>query len=268
MAVNKILIIAPSWLGDAIMSHSLIQTLSILYPEHDIDVAAPASTREIYRLMPQVKTVISLPFGHRELQLINRWRFARQLALRSYARSYVLPNSLKSALIPFFAGIALRIGWLGEQRVLLLNSWKKLEKKSSLPMVDRYYQLAFFSQPHAQPDKAPYPVFPQDRNASLLVRNLFGLTEKPILLVAPGAMFGKSKMWPKEYYAQVCLHFLKKDWQVLLLGTASELEDCKAIAGIIATSGTFQNLHNLAGKTSAIGFHYPRAVTSILWLEE
>ena len=93
------------------LSQPLLCRLKARFPAHDIDVLAPPWTRAIYERMPQVSVVHNLPFAHGELALFKRYTLARALRIQAYTACYVLPNSLKSALIPFFAGIPRRTGW-------------------------------------------------------------------------------------------------------------------------------------------------------------
>src|SRR5262245_21391217 len=81
-----------------------------------IHVLAPDWVAPVARRMPEVNEVIAVPFRHGALDLRARWRLARTLARRGYDRAIVLPNSWKSALIPFFAGIPERHGYVGELR--------------------------------------------------------------------------------------------------------------------------------------------------------
>ena len=64
-----------------------------------------AWSRAVLECMPEVQTVIDSPFGHGELKLAGRWRLGRELAKQRYDCAIVLPNSFKSALVPFFADI-------------------------------------------------------------------------------------------------------------------------------------------------------------------
>jgi heptosyltransferase II len=104
----RTLVVAPSWIGDAVLTHPLLVRLKARDPQGTIDVLAPSWVLPVYRRMPEVAAAIELPFGHGELKLAARRRFAKSLA--RYDRAVVLPNSFKSALIPWHAGIPVRTG--------------------------------------------------------------------------------------------------------------------------------------------------------------
>ena len=116
----NILVIGPSWVGDMMMSHALYQQLKVNYPNCEIDVMAPDWCRPLLARMPQVRNAISMPIGHGAFRLAERYRLGKALR-NQYDLAIVLPNSLKSALIPFFAKIPKRRGWKGESRYGLLN---------------------------------------------------------------------------------------------------------------------------------------------------
>jgi len=141
-ASTRMLIIAPSWLGDAVMSHSLIRRIARDTPNGIVDVFASKPLEDIYRCMPEVNEVLLNPFQHGELNFLHRIRHGLLIKERGYDVTYVLPNSFKSALIPFFARIPKRIGYTGEARYGLLNSRKFLDKTNTPLLADRYRQLA------------------------------------------------------------------------------------------------------------------------------
>src|SRR4051794_12638595 len=103
------------------MAQPLLARLKQLHPERPIDVLAPPSVAPVWRAMGEVDSVLETPFRHGALQLKQRWQFARVLRQRGYADAYVLPNTIKYALIPWLAGIARRIGYKGESRHGLIN---------------------------------------------------------------------------------------------------------------------------------------------------
>lgn len=139
----KILVVGPSWVGDMMMSQSLYRTLRARYPQAIIDVMAPAWCRPLLSRMPEVNEAIPMPLGHGALAIGERRKLGHSLRERRYDRAYVLPNSFKSALVPFFANIPLRTGWRGEMRYGLLNDARVLDKDAWPLMVERYVALAY-----------------------------------------------------------------------------------------------------------------------------
>ncbi len=105
----------PVWVGDMMMSQSLYRTLQARYPQAIIDVMAPAWCRPLLSRMPEVNEAIPMPLGHGALEIGERRKLGHSLREKRYDRAYVLPNSFKSALVPFFAGIPHRTGWRGER---------------------------------------------------------------------------------------------------------------------------------------------------------
>ena len=101
----KILVIGPSWVGDMMMSQSLYRTLQARYPQAIIDVMAPAWCRPLLSRMPEVNEAIPMPLGHGALEIGERRKLGHSLREKRYDRAYVLPNSFKSALVPFFGDI-------------------------------------------------------------------------------------------------------------------------------------------------------------------
>src|SRR3546814_17440136 len=98
----NILIVGPSWVGDMVMAQTLFQCLKQRHPQCEIDVLAPEWSRPILERMPQVRKALSLPLGHGVLELTPRRRIVNSLA-GTFDKAILLPNSLKSALVQFFA---------------------------------------------------------------------------------------------------------------------------------------------------------------------
>jgi len=125
---HKILIIGPSWVGDMVMAQSLFIDLKQRQPNCQIDVLAPAWTAALIDRMPEVSNLISTNFNHGKLSLGERLKLGKTLRSKQYDQAIVLPNSLKSAMVPAIAKIPHRTGWLGEQRWGLLNDIRRLDK--------------------------------------------------------------------------------------------------------------------------------------------
>lgn len=204
---------------------------------------APPWVLPVYRRMPQVADAIAQPFGHGDLKLAERRRFAKGLA--KYDRAIILPNSWKSALIPWHAGIKRRTGYIGEMRWGLLNDARALDKVGLPLIVERYAALA---QPAREPFIRPLPaprlaVDPAARNATL--RDLQLSADRPVAVFAPGAEYGPAKRWPARHFASLARQLAARGMQVWLLGSK---KDMAVTAEIQALSG--EACVDLAGRTS------------------
>ena len=241
----KILIIGPSWVGDMMMAQVLFKLLRRQNPTAELHVLAPAWSQALLSRMPEINKSIVLPFGHKQLQLFKRYRFAKTLRAEKYTQAIVLPNSWKSAFIPFFANIPKRTGFLGEQRFGLLNDIHYLNKKDLPMMVQRFAALAF-PQKTFLPANLPVPkLFIQDENTVVALQKYNLIKGKPILALCPGAEFGPSKCWPAKYYAAVANQKLSEGWQVWIFGSPNDLKTAEEIQTL-----TQNRCANLAGKTA------------------
>ncbi len=129
----KILVVGPAWVGDMIMAQSLFIKLKQTRPQCRIMVTAPDSTLPLLSRMPEVDDAIAAPFAHHRLQLTDRIRLGRQLRHHKFDQAIVLPGSIKSALVPFIAGIPRRTGYRKEPRYGLLNDLRTLNKEKPTP---------------------------------------------------------------------------------------------------------------------------------------
>ncbi len=215
---KKILIIGPAWVGDMVMSQTLYKVLKEVDPNCEITVLAPKWSHAILNFMPEVKEAIELPLKHGELGIIKRYKIGKELQDYDFNHVIVLPNSFKSALIPYFAKIPLRTGWNKEYRSLLLNDHRKLVKAKYPKMIQRFAALAY--PPHEMlPSKLPWPKLQIDDATINKTITKYQLSQdKPILILCPGAAFGEAKRWPEKYFAEIANEKISENWQVWLLG--------------------------------------------------
>ena len=241
----NILIVAPSWVGDTVAAQPLFMRLRHYQPQARIDVLAPPYVAAVLRRMPEVDGVLDNPFGHGELNLKARWRLGRELAARGYDAVYVLPNSLKSALVPFFAGIPRRIGFKGEMRFGLVNVVHHLDVARTPLQVERYAQLA--EAPDA-PLPRPLPDPRMRADPATVARTLasLGLSADPApVAFCPGAEFGPAKRWPTTHFAALARLLAARGRPVWLVGGKKDAPIAAEIAA--AAPGA---VVDLCGRTS------------------
>ncbi len=227
----------------------------------------------VYRAMPQVAEVIEFPFTHGGVQLQARRALARELAGR-FDVAYVLPNSLKSALLPLLAGIPKRVGYRGESRFGLLTHRLQNPSKKQRPAMVAFYsrlctdiavdtQNPLQSQPQSplstgapeSPASEPVPSreFDQDQPRLHLPEaqiaqalQALALQRAAYYVFAPGAEYGPAKRWPAAHFAELARQL---DLPVILLGSAKEAALCDEI---VATANAARpgRCQSLAGKTT------------------
>ena len=210
-----------------------------------ITVGALPWVAPVYRAMAAVAEVIELPFAHGGLQWSARRAMARQLRGR-FQRAIVCPNSFKSALLPFWAGIPERVGYHGEARYgLLTQRLPNPDKHARPPMVDWYGALAAGATPmNAQPRMQ---LAEQTCQQALAAQ---GLQSKRYFVLVPGAEYGPAKRWPAAHFAALAEQLVvQHQLPVLLLGSGKDEDVCAQIALPVNTAHPGA-CHNLAGHTS------------------
>jgi len=229
--VKRLLIVGPAWVGDMVMAQALFKAVKQLNPFLQLDVLAPPWCVGLLARMPEVDTTLTLPLDHGKLGLKIRYQCAQSLKYTGYQWAILLPNSWKSALIPWWAKIPRRTGWIGEYRFGLLNDIRKLNKQAIPRMVDRFVALAYEPGTPLEAFEAPTPQLTIDSTNRLRVLKKFSLqpAQQPILALCPGAEFGSSKRWPERHYATVALEKLEQGWAVWLFGSKNDISVAMAI---------------------------------------
>src|SRR5690349_3628365 len=180
--MKRSLVIAPQWIGDAVMTEPLLRRLAARGER--LTVGALPWVAPAYRAMPQVNEIIEFPFQHGGLQFKARRTIARQVE-GLFDTAYVLPNSLKSALLPFLASIPKRVGYLGEARVGLLTH-RLRNPGDKMPMVAFYSALSGDKDDLAN-DRPRLQLPPAQIDAALAALEL---QPRGYFVFAPGAEYG------------------------------------------------------------------------------
>lgn len=236
----RVLVIGPSWVGDTVLAQPLLQRLHQRHSGVRIDVMGPDWTLPLLRRMPQVHEALSLPFGHGEFAPLRRWRHGRALRARGYSQAIVLPNSWKSALVPYAAGIPLRTGFIGEFRRGLLNDARVLDKRALPLMVERFCALAEDRGVAPQRPIAPLSLAPDASNQTALRATLALTEDRPVTCLCPGAEYGPAKRWPPAHFAQLARLMHARGHQVWILGSGKDRPIGEEIAA--ASGGVARNL--------------------------
>jgi heptosyltransferase-2 len=245
----KLLIVGPAWVGDMVIAHALVRTLLAAQRDAEIHVLAPPATAPLGRRMYGVADTVTLPVRRGYLGWQVRRDAGRALRRVRYDRAIVLPNSFKSALVPFFAGIPRRTGWRGEWRFGVLNDVRTLDAQKLPRLVDRFVALADATNAPAR-DLEPKLTADSVR-AATLVGELGLAIDRPILALCPGAEYGPAKRWPAVHYAAVAAEHVQRDGQVWVFGAQGDAAACAAIRASVPPSAR-ERVFDLAGRTQLL----------------
>ena len=252
--MQGILIIAPNWIGDAVMTQPLLATLKTQYPDSKIDVLASNWVAPIYRACTEVNNVIEADFQHKQLQWGLRKQLAKYLQEKNYQACFVLPNSLKSALIPWLANIPFRIGYRGELRFGLINvALDNPSKVNRPPMVEHYLALGeLLSHGELPAARSLTPKLNVAATASQSINKQLSdanIDPNSVFVFCPGAEYGPTKRWPTNHFAALANNLIHahSDANIILLGSKS---DHRLAEEILQQSQYPTKIHNWCGKTS------------------
>ncbi|HNN86516.1 MAG: lipopolysaccharide heptosyltransferase II [Pseudomonadales bacterium] len=245
---NNILIIGPAWVGDMVMAQVLFRLLKQQQPDCAIDVLAPAWSAPLLARMLEVRASFDLPLKHGEFGFSVRRNLGHSLRGK-YQQAILLPNSWKSALVPFFANIPQRTGWRGEMRYGVLNDVRVLDKQKYPLMIERFAALAL-AKNTALPETLPYPKLSIDDGERQQALQKYALNlQKSVLALCPGAEFGPAKRWPEQHYAAVASARIETGEQVWIFGSHNDAAVAEAIRAALPENQQ-ENCINLAGKTT------------------
>ena len=219
---EKLLVVGPSWVGDMVMAQSLYRLLKARDASIEIDVLAPAWSLPLLERMPEVTRGIELPVGHGELSVGLRRRIGYSLR-GQYDRAIVLPRSLKSALVPWFAGISRRTGFRGEWRYGLINDMRPFDPERLDRTVLRFVALGLATAEEDLPEP-PEPRLSVDSSVRDDVIARLGLeVGGPVVALMPGAEYGPAKQWPQENFARLAGRLADLGFTVWILGSEKEV---------------------------------------------
>ena len=236
----KILVIGPSWIGDMVLAQPMLKLLRARYGEPVIDLLAPAWTLPVVERMPEVRRAIAMPVGHGELRIGTRWKLARRLRAERYDQAIVLPNTFKSALVPFLAGIPVRTGYIGESRFILLTDARRASADRLPQLAQRYAQLALTRGDALRLPLPPLGLRVDETARRALLARLGVEKERPAAALCPGAEFGPAKRWPARYFAELAQGIAARGCAVWLIGSSRDAPLGEEIAR--AAGGACRNL--------------------------
>jgi heptosyltransferase-2 len=246
---RRIVVAAPNWLGDAVMGLPALRAVRASAPDSYLAVAARPSVAALYGMVPEVDAVVPLA-PRASLWRVSAWQpDVARLAAERFDLAVLLPNSFLSAWIASRAAIPERWGYAAQGRGSLLT--RRVKRPRGLPhQADYYLQLTAALGLPPVPRVAPItvPAAAREAAAALLPAG------RAVVVMAPGAAYGRAKQWPPERFAELALLLLRDRALVpVLIGAGGDAvaaaevrEALRALAGGRAAASA---LVDLVGRT-------------------
>ena len=248
----NILVILPSWIGDTIMSQSLLFELKRIHKDCNIDVIARPYISELINLIPEINKKIFLDINHGSFGLSERLNLVNEIKKNNYTDVYILPNSFKSAIVPWLARIPNRIGYTTEFRQMLLTKKYKY-KKHERTMVDRYLHLA-----NCKYNSQIQPKLNISAQYQRSIIEKFQIKiDKKIIMLCPDAEFGNAKKWPVEHWLSLAKLFREQNFSVFFLGKDTHIDDR------ISCEEGLSDVRSLIGQTSLLDVTYLLSISNL-----
>jgi heptosyltransferase-2 len=245
---RNILIRSVNWIGDAVMTLPAIGVIREYFPAAEITILANPLVSPVFAHHPWVDRVMTFDENGAHKGVAGRFRLAAEVRQNAFDLAVILPNSLNAALIPWLAGIPVRLGKTGDGRSLLLtHRFPKRFQPVGVHQSHCYCALLEFFGITGGP-KSQLLVTTDDEDTAIASRLAQSGIEKDdfVLGINPGATYGSAKRWYPDRFAAVA-RTLAAEWgaKVVITGGPGETGIAADIARDLAG-----NCLNMAGKTS------------------
>jgi heptosyltransferase II len=249
--IKRVVVRGTNWVGDSVMTLPALRALRRVLPDAHVTLVMRPSARGIFADVDFVDEILIYdrrgPFSI--IPQVREWR------KRQFDLAVLFQNAFEAALIPFLAGVPLRLGYATESRQALLTHPLALpDWRSSRHEVFYYlYLITALEQSlsgtseicEAEPDASLQISDARKAEAENLLRS-YGVREgEPVVALCPGSINSRAKRWPAERYATLADRFIDSHRQVLLIGSADEADVTREV-----TSGMRNQAVVLTGKTS------------------
>ncbi len=247
--IYRIVVRAPNWVGDAVMSVAAFRALRTLFPNAHITVVAKPGTSDIFRDADFVDEV--LVYDRRGWSSV--WQQVRKWKQRRFDLALLFQNAFEAAAIAYLARVPQRIGYDTERRGFMLThpvavpSWKN-ERHEIFYYLNLFTELeraSLSTQSASAEPQFQIAVSAQRREAARKILAGHTVAGRPLVLLCPGSVNSRAKRWPAERYAALADQLAESGLSVVLIGSAGELEVSKHVMRLARRPPVL-----LTGKTS------------------
>ena len=222
----KVLIRSVNWLGDAVMSLPAIFEIKRLFPEYQLIMYTPSHLKDIYKFLPFETDIIEFEKPRNSKGYFQELSKIKYIKNSNFELSFIFPLSIHSALIPFLAGIPVRIGYKRNIRSIFLTHSFNQRSNFKTEKHQSFYYLDLVSQFTKKEAKFTIPQLniPDAEKQNILKKlEEKGFKNTYIVGIAPGAEYGPAKRWPLKHWHLLISHILHNtNFTIVITGTIKE----------------------------------------------
>lgn len=230
------------------MTTPAIGVIRQFFPQAEIILLANPPVSQVFYHHPWVDRVITFDRHGMHKGIVGRLRLARELRKHSFDAAIILPNSFDSALVPFLAGIPVRVGKSSDGRAFTLtNRYHPARNGAVCHEVEQYLKLIrHFGISGSITEPYLCLSTEEEERASMLLAEQGIQQDDFVIGINPGATYGSAKRWYPERFAEVADR-LASLWsaKVVILGGSGEMEITSDIEKRMEVT-----VLNLSGKTT------------------
>ena len=228
--IKRVVVRGTNWLGDSVMTVPALRALRRVLPEAEITLTIRPGTQGLFADAEFVDNI--LVYDRRGLlsvmAQVRKWRQG------AFDLAILFQNAFEAALIPFLAGVPLRLGYATEARQPMLThpvslpDWRtsRHEVFYYLYLITALEQLLFGTSSicEQEPD-AGLELSESRKEEATRLLNSHGVTsESKLVAICPGSINSRAKRWPAEAYAALADLLIEDHRQVLLIGSKEEMD--------------------------------------------
>lgn len=233
---NKILIIQTAFIGDAILSTSLVESWASKYPNSSIDILVRKGNESLFFNNPHINEI--LIWDKKASKYANLFKLVKQIRSNKYDAVFNIQRFLATGILTAFSSAKIKSGYASNPLSFLFSSTTKFDASEGLHETERNSKLieAYYTSKPLGPKL--YPSKEDDDYCQLY-------KEKDYICMAPTSVWF-TKQWPQENWVKLIQHYKDHDIQIYLLGAPNDFDACE----IILKESSSKNIVNLAGKLS------------------
>jgi len=246
---SRLVVLAPNWLGDAVMALPLFSDLRRGWPDSEIVVAARHGIAPLFAMVPAVSGTMTLGGGSGVQALGAARRNAALLHDGGFDAALLLPNSFIAAWLARRAGIKDRWGYARDMRGRLLTL--ALPRPKNYGHQAEYYQMLASGLGLAVGEPFAALSVPADAHstATVLLRESGVAEGRRFAVFAPGAAYGRAKQWLPARFAELAQLLARDHVATVLVGAKADLRACEEVAALARRHPRATTVTNFAGRT-------------------